>query len=139
MKKYIAAMLVICLTCLPSLVRAATYEEAVTSFERVSLAEVRTKIRQKESFYLFIGRSDNRDAQLAAEQLLEAKKVTGKSIVYLDTKGIDAKAYKSFSRTYAIKSMSYLAYFAARKQQAVYHNNWQADASELTDFLSAER
>lgn len=109
--------------------------EQVPSFQQVTLATVKAKIKQKEEFYLFIGREDNVEAQLAIGQLAQASQETGKSIYYLNVKGIDGRSYKAFSKKYNIRSTSYLSYFANRQQLAVYHNNWRAPREDLLAFL----
>lgn len=106
--------------------------------QQLSLDEVKHKIRQKESFYLFVGRLDNVDAQLAMGQLLQVQELSGKEVYFLDTKGIETKPYRAFSKKYAIRSMAYLSHFNNRQQVSVFHNNWRADISELLTYLEQE-
>lgn len=102
--------------------------------QEVSLDTVKAKIRAKETFYLFVGRDDNVDAQLALAQLNDLEEASA-PIYYLNLKGINSRAYKAFSKKYAIRSHAYLAKFSQRQQVAVYHNNWRADPSDLLSFL----
>lgn len=106
-----------------------------SALPELKMEEVTTKIRKKEDFYLLVGRTDNVDAQLALEQLTEQAPQANKSVYFLNLKGIDSRKYKAFSKKYSIRSHAYLARFANKQQVAVYHNNWKADASELTSFL----
>lgn len=103
--------------------------------QEVNLDTVKAKIRAKETFYLFIGRDDNVDAQLALAQLHEAETASA-PILYLNVKGVNAQSYKAFSKKYAIRSHAYLAKFSNRKQIAVYHNDWRADITQLLEFLT---
>lgn len=115
-----------------------TFAEQEGLIHRITLEEVKVKIKQKDHFYLFIGREDNVDAQLAMRQLAQASQKTGRPIYVLNTKGIDGRSYKAFSKKYAIRSHSYLSYFANRQQLSVYHNNWRADDSDLLAFLQGD-
>ncbi|MFA9414036.1 MULTISPECIES: hypothetical protein [unclassified Streptococcus] len=104
--------------------------------QEVNLDTVKAKIRARETFYLFIGRDDNVDAQLAMAQLHEAETASA-PILYLNVKGVNARSYKAFSKKYAIRSHAYIAKFSNRKQIAVYHNDWRADITQLLEFLTA--
>ncbi|MGT2666830.1 hypothetical protein ACVRYP_05915 [Streptococcus rifensis] len=106
--------------------------------QQLSLNEVKLKIRQKESFYLFVGRMDNVNAQLAMAQLLQVQELTGKEVYHLDTKGIETRPYRAFSRKYAIRSAAYLSHFENRQQVSVYHNDWRADVTDLIAYLEQE-
>ena len=88
------------------------------SVQTVTLSEVKEMIRQKEDFYLYIGRSDYWQADESYEKVVQAATQEEQTIYYLDTSGIDAKAYKSFAKKYQIKSVTYLAHFSQRKQLA---------------------
>lgn len=104
--------------------------------QEVSLDTVKAKIRAKETFYLFVGRDDNVDAQLALTQLTQASQDKQVTIYYLNLKGINSRAYKAFSKKYTIRSHAYLAKFSQRQQVAVYHNDWTTGEEDLTSFLT---
>lgn len=137
MKKLYLILALLFLAIFPQLTKAESSLDRPSQLPTISLTEATAKIRQKETFYLFIGREDNVDAQLALQQLEEATTQTGQTVYFLDTKGIDSKKYKAFSKKYAIRSSAYLSYFSNRKQGTVYHNNWRAPLVDLTDFLKA--
>lgn len=103
--------------------------------QEANLDTIKAKIRANETFYLFVGRQDNRDAQLALVQLSQVTQKTGVPITYLDIRGINNKAYKAFSKKYSIRSHSYLAKFSKRQQIAVYHNDWSTGTEQLISFL----
>lgn len=105
-----------------------------TTLPELQLKEVATKIRKKEDFYLFIGRTDNVEAQLALEQLTTQAPQANRPVYFLNLKGIDSRKYKAFSKKYSIRYHTYLARFANKQQAAVYPNDWK-DSSELTAFL----
>lgn len=106
-----------------------------TALPELKLAEVTTKIRKKDDFYLFIGRTDNIEAQLALKLLTEQAPQAKRPIYFLNLKGIDSKKYKAFSKKYSIRSHAYLARFANKQQVAVFHNNWLEENPDSLAFL----
>lgn len=109
------------LPCCAVVSAETTSEPHSTSTERinlipVSLDKVKTMIRQKETFYLYIGRQDFWQGTMAYQKVAQVATVSGQTVYYLDTKGIPTKAYKAFATKYRIKSPTYLAKFGQKQQ-----------------------
>lgn len=136
-KRYLWLLPVLLLVCLFRPATATT--PSADQLKSVTLEEVKADIKAKKDFYLFVGRTDNRDAQLALAQLQEVSQTRGISIHFLDLKTVPSRSYKSFSKKYSIRSHAYLAHFSGGGQAAVYRNDWSQDVTGLIDFLTPKQ
>lgn len=137
MKKLIlVALSLLGLTCLVSSAMAQS-PTAPPGIQEISLETAKAKIRAKETFYLFVGRPDNLDSQQALPQLEAVQDSSSQPTYFLNTKGINSRAYKAFAKKYQIKSPAYLAKFSNRQQVAVYHNDWSQGSEDLTAFIQS--
>ncbi|WP_394405878.1 hypothetical protein [Streptococcus sp. 20-1249] len=68
--------------------RVSAAERGLQKIEPVTLEQVTAKIKQKEQFYLLVGRNDNHDFQVFLEQLEEEYSMQGKTFYHLSTKGL---------------------------------------------------
>ncbi|TWS95453.1 hypothetical protein [Streptococcus sp. sy018] len=140
MKKYLF-LLLSCLTLIFSQKVFAdslyqNYQEMIQAYPKIELGEVKTKIRQKESFYLLIGRPDSDAALKFVPKLKQVTDTKELPIYYLETVGIDSKQYKAFSKKYQIKAPVYLGYFANKKQESRLENIEKVDVSAIENYLA---
>ncbi|MGT2911158.1 hypothetical protein ACVR1I_05530 [Streptococcus cameli] len=129
--KRIILLLTLCL----ALVAPLSFIQADSSWslEDITLEEVKAKIKAKEELYLFIGRPEHVHTQLGIERLADAPK----PVYYLNTKGIDAVAYKKFARKYNIRTAAYLGHFKNRRQVQHIPNVGMVDQADLEGFFAA--
>lgn len=135
-KLLLVALSLLGLTCLVSSAMAQS-PTAPPGIQEISLETAKAKIRTKETFYLFVGRPDNLDSQQALPQLEAVQDSSPQPIYFLNTKGINSRAYKAFGKKYQIKSPAYLAKFSNRQQVAVYANDWTKGIENLTAFIQS--
>lgn len=135
-KLLLVALSLLGLTCLVSSAMAQS-PTAPPGIQEISLETAKAKIRAKETFYLFVGRPDNLDSQQALPQLEAVQDSSPQPIYFLNTKGINSRAYKAFAKKYQIKSPAYLAKFSNRQQVAVYANDWTQGIEDLTAFIQS--
>lgn len=106
-----------------SAVSADTIDEPVVmvsdikpSLPTLSLEQVKLMIRQKETFFLYIGRQDLWRGGETYDKVAKVAERSGQKVYYLDTAGLAMKPYKSFAVKYRIKSPTYLALFGQKRQ-----------------------
>ncbi|MEW4353747.1 hypothetical protein AB1I63_02445 [Streptococcus pneumoniae] len=61
-----------------------------------------------------------------------------RKIYYLNTSGIDSKAYKTFAKKYQIKSPIYLAHFGQRKELSHLSNLENSTVEMIQEYLGQE-
>lgn len=136
MKKACLILLTFLCCCLARPTLAKTDLSSIPpSLEEISITKASQKIRKKEDFFLFIGRTDNVETQKALKALTYQAPHSSRPVYFLNLKDVDSRKYKAFSKKYSIRSHAYLARFANKQQVAVYHNDWFREYSDLLAFL----
>jgi len=145
--KKLIAVLLICflwlscyflITTKKKLITPTSYKEAIQYVKKVSLSDIRSKIKNKEDFTLFIGRESCPFCEKFAPKLAIAIQKNYKTIYYLDNDSSERKEITSFAHELDVKTVPSLSNFINGSKVNQLDKGSKANVEEILDFISKE-
>ena len=115
-----------------------TYKEAIQYVQKVSLSDIRSKIKNKEKFTLFIGRESCPYCQKFAPKLAVAIQKCNKIVYYLDNDSSERKEITKFAHDLDVKTVPNLSNFVHGSKVNQLDKGSKASVEEILDFITKE-
>ena len=115
-----------------------SYQDAIKYTKVVNIREIRSKITNKESFILYIGRESCPDCQRFAPNLAVAIQKSDKIVYYLDNDSSEKREITEFAREMNIKTVPNLTFYKDGNNYNYLEKGSKASVEEILSFIESQ-
>ena len=115
-----------------------SYQDAIKHTKVVNIREIRSKITNRESFILYIGRESCPDCQRFAPNLAVAIQKSNKIVYYLDNDSSEKREITEFAREMNIKTVPNLTFYKDGNNYNYLEKGSKASVDEILSFIESQ-
>ena len=115
-----------------------SYQDAIKYTKVVNIREIRSKITNRESFILYIGRESCPDCQRFAPNLAVAIQKSNKIVYYLDNDSSEKREITDFAREMNIKTVPNLTFYKDGNNYNYLEKRSKASVDEILSFIESQ-